>query len=368
MEDFNGEAVFKLVSPQGGKVHRGKNWNAYNRQSLGSIPRSSENIIFKEKASQLKLGFESSVERFSRAAKDSSLPGPGTYFDSSSKSPNCNLSSKSGFPFSNSSRFSDYNEFLKKYEPGPGDYTVEKTNKSSIRSIKMKSPQKVTQFHPPAKSPGPGEYIYPEFLPSTFEGKLTKLLKKPSDWKLSSKRPNPFFNQLDKTPGPGEYNLGQPYRKINQKDYKISAKDKPLGKAEESKNLRYKIKKELDLLPKPQCYDFITHKSSIDMTRGHRFSSVEPKNSTSKLSTTEENLQNKILSLRRRRIEKEISDREAKYKRKVQEELRPFASFISSSPRIDHPSAKNPGPAYYSPLTGLVRNNFNVNLNRNFIV
>ena len=58
------EQNFMLKSPPKGKIYRGPNWNAYNRESLGSIPRSSENILFRDKSHENKIAFSSQTGRF----------------------------------------------------------------------------------------------------------------------------------------------------------------------------------------------------------------------------------------------------------------------------------------------------------------
>ena len=72
------EQNFILRSPTKGRLYRGSNWNAYNRESLGSIPRSSENILFKDKSNENKVAFSSQVGRFTtrNQSEKYTYPGP----------------------------------------------------------------------------------------------------------------------------------------------------------------------------------------------------------------------------------------------------------------------------------------------------
>jgi hypothetical protein len=74
-----------LKSPRKGRIIKGSNWNAFNRQSLGSIPRKIENILFKDKSEQSIKAFLSQKVRFEDFNKIESVkysyPGPGKYDD-----------------------------------------------------------------------------------------------------------------------------------------------------------------------------------------------------------------------------------------------------------------------------------------------
>ena len=70
-------SLIKITSHKKGRIYRGPNYNAYNRESLGSIPGKQENILVKEGPDGI-VGFSSgNSQRFS---KESNLsPGPGSY-------------------------------------------------------------------------------------------------------------------------------------------------------------------------------------------------------------------------------------------------------------------------------------------------
>ena len=122
------EQNFCLKSPPKGKLYRGSNWNAYNRESLGSIPRSSENILFKDKSQENKIAFSSQTGRFNNRSESEkyAYPGPGKYTESNlqekfAKNPSHSNKGYGGF-ISNTDRFDSLREYYEKYLPGPTDY------------------------------------------------------------------------------------------------------------------------------------------------------------------------------------------------------------------------------------------------------
>ncbi len=164
------EQNFILRSPQKGKLYRGSNWNAYNRESLGSIPRNSENILFKDKSQENKIGFSSQTGRFNDKTQSEKFcyPGPGKYLETNiteKKSKNPSFSNKgygAGF-ISATDRFDSLREWYQKYYPGPSDY---KKDHSFIASkISNSRLYKSMYYKPEIKSlkkskelPGPGYY------------------------------------------------------------------------------------------------------------------------------------------------------------------------------------------------------------------
>ena len=122
------EQNFVLKSPTKGKIYRGSNWNAYNRESLGSIPRSSENILFKDKSQENKIAFSSQTGRFNNRCESEkyAYPGPGKYTESNFqekllKNPSHSNKGYGGF-ISTTDRFDSLREYYEKYLPGPTDY------------------------------------------------------------------------------------------------------------------------------------------------------------------------------------------------------------------------------------------------------
>lgn len=221
LENFdNINENFVLRSPNKGKLYRGSNWNAFNRENLGSIPSSTENILFQEKGSDVKKGFMSQSERFNDQNRNESVkfsyPGPGNYQAKStlssfnnSFSTNPSHSSRgygSGF-VSTSERFDGAKEYYDKYYPGPGQYKNQRTsvsevyNKSNIRYKSLYNTNKIKSLKVSKDNPGPG--FYDPIIPL--------LLKKDQIF-----RPNHFFvsnenrfkeGSVEKAliPGPGRY-------------------------------------------------------------------------------------------------------------------------------------------------------------------
>lgn len=166
---------FVLRSPNKGKIYRGPNWNAFNRQSLGTIPRKSENILFQEKNSDTKKGFMSQVERFEDFSKKDtikySFPGPGKYSNEildKTVSTNVSLSSKgygNGF-VSKSERFDDPKDYYEKFYPGPGQYVKDNDrstishslNKSNCRYKSLYNTKPANSLKVNKDLPGPGHY------------------------------------------------------------------------------------------------------------------------------------------------------------------------------------------------------------------
>ena len=165
-----GENFFRKTTHKG-KLFKGPNWTAYNKENLGSIPRTVEKALVEDKKSMTKVGFSTQTERFfpkSDSAKQ--CPGPGTYnisgdmdFTRTSTSFYSSKGFGNGF-VSQTERFNDSNLFYSKYSPGPGDYQPQKRgsiiddvnkmllakslyNNKKTRSLKVKG-----------QSPGPGHY------------------------------------------------------------------------------------------------------------------------------------------------------------------------------------------------------------------
>ena len=52
-----------------GKVFKGSNWTAYNKENLGSIPQKIEKALIKDKKNTSKIGFSSTSKRFFQKKK-----------------------------------------------------------------------------------------------------------------------------------------------------------------------------------------------------------------------------------------------------------------------------------------------------------
>ena len=63
-----------------GKLFKGPNWTAYNKENLGSIPRTVEKALVEDKKGMTKVGFSTQTERFfPRMDSSKQCPGPGEY-------------------------------------------------------------------------------------------------------------------------------------------------------------------------------------------------------------------------------------------------------------------------------------------------
>ena len=218
--DFNtadSNSLSKLESPKKGRIYRGPNFNAYNRESLGSIPGKHENILVR--VSNIgRVGFSSGIAN--RFSKDINLsPGPASYNTNQSSSTNKESFSSKGYCngfVSKSERFDNLKEFNDKFNPGPGQYNNSEScslfNQIS-KSINYKNLYEYSGNNKSLKvnveSPGPGDY---------------DLIASPPYKKIEysfNKKPERFFKlKQDIFPGPGKYN------DIHNSEFFIPDKDK----------------------------------------------------------------------------------------------------------------------------------------------
>ena len=127
LEDV-GENFFRRTQPKG-KVFKGPNWTAYNKENLGSIPREVEKALVEDKKGMTKIGFSTQSERFFPKNENVKLtPGVGSYNISGdldfTRTGTSFYSSKgfgNGFA-SKSERFNDSSLYYSKYSVGPSDY------------------------------------------------------------------------------------------------------------------------------------------------------------------------------------------------------------------------------------------------------
>lgn len=220
IETSNSQENFILRSPKRGKIFRGPNWNAFNRQSLGSIPRKFENILFQEKGSEAKKGFLSQKERFEEYSQIESVkysyPGPGKYqvknesFETTASSkPSISVKGFGNGFTSKSERFDDPREYYEKFYPGPGQYNkayssiFDKNNKNNFRYNSLYSTSEVRSLKEPIESPGPG--LYDPIIPLLLKKDVTNKM----NYMFASK--DQRFNNIletknvNKLTGPGRY-------------------------------------------------------------------------------------------------------------------------------------------------------------------
>jgi len=369
------EQNFILRSPQKGKLYRGANWNAYNRESLGSIPRNSENILFKDKSQENKVAFSSQVGRFNDKTQSEkySFPGPGKYLetninDKNSKNPSySNKGYGAGF-ISATDRFDSLREWYEKYYPGPSDYKKDQSfiatkvsNSRLFKSMYYKSENK--SLKKSKDLPGPGYYnpIVPALMMKEEE-------KQKENYFFSSKNDQRSPIELNTlSPGPARYYLNDlknfNYVKDPEKTSyffkdKVPERDEPMDK--------YIVQKKYPKKRNPPGPADYLIKSDIG-----------------NLKYDYSNLNKKIISEkdRERDREKEKELEEINVLKSIKKEafmpyVSPFENlkksarsvFLSKSPRDDYLKINHiPGPSYYQSYKPENKVSFNWNTDKIWI-
>ena len=222
-----GENIFRKTTHKG-KLFKGPNWTAYNKENLGSIPRTVEKALVEDKKGMTKVGFSTQTERFfPKLDSAKQCPGPGTYnisgdmdFTRTSTSFYSSKGFGNGF-VSQTQRFNDSDLFYSKYSPGPGDYQPQKRgsivddvnkmllakslyNNKKTRSLKVKG-----------YSPGPGHY---NPIMDTFDLKWKINKYKGEDAVFQSIVPRFKKKKGLEVPGPGKYFKDEYYIDYNDKN------------------------------------------------------------------------------------------------------------------------------------------------------
>ena len=222
-----GENIFRKTTHKG-KLFKGPNWTAYNKENLGSIPRTVEKALVEDKKGMTKVGFSTQTERFFPKPDSSKQnPGPGSYnisgdmdFTRTSTSFYSSKGFGNGF-VSQSQRFNDSDLFYSKYAPGPGEYQPQKKgtiidnvnkmlvakslyNNKKTRSLKVKG-----------YSPGPGHY---NPIMDTFDLKWKINKYKGEDAVFQSVVPRFKKKKSMDVPGPGKYFKDEYYIDYNDKN------------------------------------------------------------------------------------------------------------------------------------------------------
>jgi hypothetical protein len=221
------ENFFRKTSYKG-KLFKGPNWTAYNKENLGSIPRTVEKALVEDKKGMTKVGFSTQTERFfPKPDSSKQCPGPGSYnisgdmdFTRTSTSFYSSKGFGNGF-VSQSERFNDSSLYYSKYAPGPGDYQPQKRgsiaddinimllakslyNNKKTRSLKVKG-----------QSPGPGHY---NPIMDTFDLKWKINKYKGEDAVFQSIVPRFKKKKGLDVPGPGKYFKDEYYIDYNDKN------------------------------------------------------------------------------------------------------------------------------------------------------
>jgi hypothetical protein len=365
------EQNFILKCPQKGKIYRGSNWNAYNRESLGSIPRASENILFKDKSKENRIGFSSQTGRFTNRTDSEkyAYPGPGKYTEPNLEEKtlknlkNVSHSNKGygGF-ISTTDRFDSLREYYEKFLPGPSDYKKDQNFiENKVKNSKLfKSLYTFDEYKSIKKTkdlPGPG--YYNPIMPISLR-KENNLNKENFYFQSKDKQRLPIENATF-SPGPARYYINDGNNLNYTNDYhktsyffkdKVEKREEPADKYLVQK--KYPIRK---LLPGPGQYEF--------------------KSDLGKLKYDYSNINKKIISDKDREkdIVREKELEEINLLKGIKKEafmpyISPFENlkksarsvFLSKSPRDDYLKINhNPGPGYYQPQKQENKVSFNWN-------
>jgi hypothetical protein len=208
IDSLKTENNYKLRSPKGNNLMTSKLYTAFTRDTLGSIPRNSEIILFKENNFNEKKGFLTQDYRFPDRADNlkNSFPGPGQYHKEKINLSPSHSSKGYGNAFvSKSQRFNDSKEFFEGFYPGPQEYS--NTNLTlkdlSSRSLKFKSLYKnkhIVNMKQHDATPGPGQYdinksntVDKNFLNSVFASKYERNIVKKLDY---VSEPGKFYRDI----------------------------------------------------------------------------------------------------------------------------------------------------------------------------
>lgn len=387
---------FFLRSPKRGKIYRGPNWRAFEKQSLGSIPRDKEKILYQDRSSKNEYAFCSQIGRFEEKNESEkyNFPGPGNYkFDynecTKNHRKNPSMSTKGyGAMASNKGRFDTLTEFYQKFSPGPGSFKTEKSKTiqenvdKSKRYLKMyeaeRNPIKKSQFD---KSPGPADYepFTSDFYVKGFSSPTSLFLSK-----LQRKLPHEEFPSI--SPGPGRYRLN------DSKDFDIIKdpnktshffKEKPPKPENSVESVIYSpiiesLKKEMDYSKFKNVSKNLNIKVNINSSPGP--GDYDIKSPLGKLKYDYSYKDSRIINQGEidydKEKQKELEELNV-LKNARKEAFMPYVSpfnnlknsanfvFKSKSPKMEDMKLNHiPGPSYYSPRMIERKNSFNVNMDK----
>lgn len=403
LENYEIEPVqkeFFLRSPKMGKIYRGPNWRAYEKQSLGSIPREKEKILYQDRSSKNEYAFSSQIERFQdkNDSEKYNYPGPGNYkvdYHETSKNHRKNPSiSNKGFGgmASVKGRFDTLTDFYSKFSPGPGSFKTE-NNKSikehidkSIRYSKIYDAEKhESKKDKLIKSPGPADY---EPFNSDFS---IKGFSCPTSLFISKlKRQLPHEENPSISPGPGRYRINdsKDFEKYIKELNKTSHffKDKQPKPETSVESLIYSpiienLKKEMDYSKFKNVSKNLNIKINLNSSPGP--GEYELKSSLGKLKYDYSYKDSKIINQGEidfdREKQKELEEINI-LKNARKEAFMPYISpfnkiknsanyiFKSKLPKMEeHKLNHIPGPSYYSPRLFERKNSFNVNMDKKWV-
>jgi hypothetical protein len=366
----NTDDNFILRSPGKGKIIRGPISNAFNRQSLGSIPSKSEKILFKDNETEVKKGFSSQCDRFTqyrlRESVKYSFPGPGEYqsynlskFVHSNPS-NSTKGYSTGFTSKNE-RFDDLREYQEKYMPGPGEYNSkislnqDSFKKSNLRFKSLYNTNKMISLKVYKDNPGPGDYdpIKPGLFLSSLDSSPNFFFKS-KEGRFDKSKEN-----TRNSPGPGKYFFDLNSDTSKKKDStsyffknKIPKNNDPVEKILNlDKNKKFET-------PGPGEYNL--RMELIKDNKNHSSTSGSIYFINDKKTISEYDKEKKI----------EVRSRDYSIQIQPQNNIYSFENskkgirsvFLSKSPRNAYTKSNHvPGPSYYNPALLPERKSFNMN-------
>jgi len=372
--------LFRKTTTSKGKVFKGSNWTAYNKENLGSIPQKIEKALIKDKKNTSKIGFSSTSKRFFQ--KKEKNPGPGSYNISKAMT-HTSTSFHSNKEFGNSfisksDRFNNSSLFYSKYTPGPGEYEKENIGSlaynvsKSLRGKSLYNSKKNQSMKKRLLTPGPGHYNIDNdfkwnkfYKSSVFVSKVPRFKKK-EDNKIPD--PGKYYKDEYFVDIKDKYNNNDGkesfyFRKAKEKQvdllkkYKIQTEQKPNDAKFKLQNKKGKIFNIHNDLFNP----FTLNKQDIFIHKTKTFTKEIPKKEDNedknKYLMTSSGLSNNFI------------DNSMEYIHKILHKNKKPDIFKLNAPRWkkDDNEFKNPGPAYYHPKTQYKVLSFNRN-NEDFIV
>ena len=363
-----------------GKVFKGSNWTAYNKENLGSIPQKIEKALIKDKKNTSKIGFSSTSKRFFQ--KKEKNPGPGSYNISKAMT-HTSTSFHSNKEFGNSfisksDRFNNSSLFYSKYTPGPGEYEKENIGSlaynvsKSLRGKSLYNSKKNQSMKKRLLTPGPGHYNIDNdfkwnkfYKSSVFVSKVPRFKKK-EDNKIPD--PGKYYKDEYFVDIKDKYNNNDGkesfyFRKAKEKQvdllkkYKIQTEQKPNDAKFKLQNKKGKIYNIHNDLFNP----FTLNKQDIFIHKTKTF--------TKEISKKEDNEEKNKYLMTSSGLSNNFIDNSMEYIHKILHKNKKPDIFKLNAPRWkkDDNEFKNPGPAYYHPKTQYKVLSFNRN-NEDFIV
>ena len=371
--------LFRKTTSTKGKIYKGQNWTAYNKENLGTIPQKMEKALLKDKKNTSKIGFSSTSKRFFQ--KKEKNPGPGSYNISKAMT-HTSTSFHSNKEFGNSfisksDRFNNSSLFYSKFTPGPGEYEKEKFGtlaynvSKSLRGKSLYQTKKNQSIKKRLLTPGPGHYNIDNdfkwnkfYKSSVFVSKVPRFKKKEDN-----KIPDPgkyykdeYFVDIKDKNNNYKDQVSYYFRKAKEKQvdllkkYKIKTEQKPEDAKFKLQNKKGRIYNVNDNIFNP----FILNKQDIYKIKNKSF--------TKEISKKDNNEDNDKYLMTSRGLSNNVID-SMEYIHKILHKTKKPDIFKLNAPRWkkNDKEFKNPGPAYYNPKTQYKVLSFNRN-NEDFIV